>query len=105
MTTAIVKRIGSVLAVLSAMLVAGCQSRPDAVMHRNFVQIRENASTRDEVSSLLGTPEHRIGDTWMYTRPERHLTVIIDFDANGAVIRKQWVDGENASWEDSAEKK
>lgn len=105
MSTVILKRIGSVLAVLSAMLVAGCQSTPDAVMHRNYAQIRENASTREEVGSLLGTPEHRIGDTWMYTRPERHLTVIIDFDANGAVIRKQWVDGETENWEDSADRK
>lgn len=101
MTSLSAKRIWSFLALVVAMLVGGCASTPDKVMHRNYELIRENASTRIEVGSLLGTPEHRIGDTWMYTRPEQHLTVIIDFDANGQVVRKQWVDGVQGTWEDS----
>jgi PBP1b-binding outer membrane lipoprotein LpoB len=102
MTKLSAKRIGSVVAV-AAMFVGGCASTPDRVMRQNYTQIRENASTRAEVGSLLGTPEHTIGDTWMYTRPEQHLTVIIDFGANGEVVRKQWVDGETGTWDDSSD--
>ncbi len=105
MTSLSAVRIGSVVLVLGGMFVGACASTPDQVMHRNYTQIHENASTRAEVGSLLGSPEHRIGDQWMYTRPEQHLTVIVDFDANGKVIRKQWVDGKTGSWEDSHDKK
>jgi len=94
-----VARIAGVLVV--CVLLGGCQATPDKVMHRNFAQIHENASMRTEVSALLGSPQHTIGDTWMYTRPEQHLTVIIDFDAKGQVVRKQWVDGETGHWEDT----
>ena len=104
MTSLSVKRIGSFLAFVVGILVGGCASTPDTVMHQNYELIRENASSRAEVGSLLGTPEHTIGDTWMYTRPEQHLTVIIDFDANGQVVRKQWVDGEHGTWDDSRDK-
>jgi len=104
MTRLSVKRIASFLALAVVVMVGGCATTPDRVMHRNYTQIRENASSRTDVGALLGTPEHTIGDTWMYTRPEQHLTVIIDFDANGLVLRKQWVDGEKGTWEDSEDK-
>lgn len=85
-----------------AGLLGGCRSNPrDMLIQRNFSQVHPSTTTRAEVSAMLGAPEHRIGDTWMYTRPERHLTVIIDFDDQGRVARKQWIDGESGRWNDS----
>ena len=85
------------IALLAVMLV-GCQ---DNLTHKRFSQIHQNASTPTEVTALIGEPSHKLGDTWYYERPDKHLTVIIDFDKAGSVSRKQWVDAMSATWDDT----
>ncbi|MBU0719397.1 MAG: hypothetical protein KJ749_14210 [Planctomycetes bacterium] len=84
-------------AFLAVMLV-GCQ---DKLTHERFSQIQQNASTSTEVTALLGEPSHKLGESWYYERPEKHVTVIIDFDKAGSVSRKQWIDAMSAQWEDT----
>jgi|CXWL01.1.fsa_nt_gi hypothetical protein len=87
----------SVLAVLS-----GCAS-PDRLVKANYTQIQQNSSTQADVETLIGKPSSKLADMWIYQRPDDHLTVMIDFDAQGRVTRKQWVDGIDGAWDDTRE--
>lgn len=82
------------------MLLSGCAA-PDRLAHANYERIQQNASTQSEVEGLLGNPTNKLGDTWIYERPDKHLTVMIDFDKNGKVERKQWIDGLGETWHDT----
>ena len=86
------------LAVAMALLLTGCQ---DKLTHENFGQIRQNVSTRPIVTGLIGEPDDRLANRWSYERPDKHLFVFIDFDEDGYVSRKQWIDAMSAEWEDT----
>ncbi len=97
-------KLSGSLAIVALMVVAtGCQAPPDKLVFDNYSLVRQAASARADVASLLGEPNHQLGDTWLYERPERHLTVLIEFDDDGRVERKQWVDAGEEVWDDSAE--
>jgi hypothetical protein len=83
-----------------ALWVGACQSPPDRLVYENFRQIRPQLSTEADVVSLLGEPSHRLGELWMYERPEKHLFAKIEFDADGRVVDKDWIDGAEGVWED-----
>ena len=83
-----------------SMLAFGCK---DLLVHENFARIRQNATMQAEVERIIGEPDHRLGELWRYDRPQKHLTVLIDFDRNGQVTRKQWIDAMSGVWEDSNE--
>ena len=86
------------LMVATALLLTGCQ---DKLTHENFGQIRQNVSTRPIVTGLIGEPDDRLVNRWSYERPDKHLFVFIDFDEDGYVSRKQWIDAMSAEWEDT----
>lgn len=86
------------LAVVMAALLTGCQ---DKLTHENFMQIRQNVSTQPMVTDLLGEPDNEVGERWYYERPDKHLFVFIDFDEDGYVSRKQWIDAMSSEWEDT----
>lgn len=88
------------LLVGAAAVLSGCAA-PDRLNRANFTQIQQNASTQTDVESLIGKPDSKLADMWIYQRPDDHLTVMIDFDAQGRVTRKQWVDGIDGAWDDS----
>ena len=90
------------LAGAVAMLAAGCAA-PDRLAHANYDRIQQHASSQSEVSDLIGEPSNKLGDTWLYERPDKHLTVMIDFDKGGKVERKQWIGGLGETWEDTKE--
>lgn len=79
---------------------AGCAA-PDRLAHANYDRIQQHASSHAEVVELIGEPNNKLGEMWLYERPDKHLTVMIDFDQNGKVERKQWIDGLGESWHDS----
>lgn len=81
-----------------AAVLPGCQ---DPLRHRNFDHIQVNASTQGEVARIIGEPSQKVENQWLYERPAKHLTALVDFDESGVVTRKQWIDGTNAVWEDS----
>ena len=90
-----------VTAVGLAGLLAGCQDR---LVYQNFSQIHENASTQAEVARVIGEPSQKLENQWLYERPDKHLTALVDFDETGRVTRKQWIDAMSGVWEDSEPK-
>ena len=88
------------LALGAASVLSGCSS-PDRLVRANYTQIQQNSSTQADVQTLIGKPNSKLADMWIYQRPDEHLTVMIDFDAGGRVTRKQWVDGVDGAWDDS----
>lgn len=87
----------------AALVVApGCSSR-DKLTEQNFRQIRVNVSTETEVQNLIGEPSSKLPGLWMYQRPDKHLTAMVDFDDAGKVVRVQWIDALGEKWEDSDE--
>ena len=87
----------------ATLFLGACQSAPDKFVHRNFSLIRAQHSTQGDVIALIGEPSHQLGDLWMYERPEKHLFAKIEFDENGNVVEKDWIDGVKGEWEDSDE--
>lgn len=87
----------------SLMTLFGC-STPDRLVQANYSQIEANKSTESDVESLIGKPDSKLADMWIYQRPDDHLTVMIDFDASGRVTRKQWVDAIQGAWDDTNQK-
>jgi len=87
----------------AVVLLTGCETK-DKLVHSNYDRIRLNATSQDEVKDLIGDPDNKLGDLWMYNRPDAHLTVMIDFDEKGQVTRKQWIDAMNDDpWTDSSD--
>ena len=82
------------------VFLVGCAA-PDRLAHTNYDRIQKHGSSHGEVLELIGEPDNKLGDTWLYERPDKHLTVMIDFDKDGKVERKQWIDGLGESWEDT----
>lgn len=96
------KRIGAVLITsFVAFLLGGCSQ--DRLSFENFRHIQTQASTTVDVVRLIGEPDDRLGNQWMFDRPAKHLHVFLDFDEGGHVTRKQWYDAINNIWEDSDE--
>ena len=85
----------------AGLFLGACQSAPDRFVHENFTMIRPQHSTQADVVALIGEPSHRLGDLWMYERPEKHLFAKIEFDESGHVVARDWIDGAEGVWEDS----
>jgi hypothetical protein len=91
----------AVTVVSSATILTGCK---DPLTYENFTLIHENASSQAEVARIIGEPNNELDNQWLYERPEKHLTAIVDFDGRGLVVRKQWIDAMDEVWEDSGGK-
>lgn len=91
------------LVTLAGLAAAGCQAPADRLNHGNFALIQPGFSTQARVQELLGNPDSRWDELWLYQRPDRHLVVQVDFDETGRVARKQWIDALGDTWDDSAE--
>ncbi|UCE58443.1 MAG: hypothetical protein JSU63_13485 [Phycisphaerales bacterium] len=87
--------VGSVVCVL-----VGCQ---DKLTHARFSRIQVGYTTPPEVVALIGDPNDKLDNKWIYERPQKSLTVLVDFDDAKHVSRTQWIDAEVAIWEDSSE--
>lgn len=98
------RSVCSTFLVVVAATFCGC-AQPDRVGRENYSQVRTGVHTADDVAAILGEPDSKLADMWIYQRPDRHLNVIIEFDAKGRVARTQWVDALGETWEDSDEKK
>ena len=96
----IIRGIGvSALAVVSLSLFTGCADR---LTYENYSRIQVQRSDKAEVRYLIGRPDHQfLGNKWEYNRPGKVLHVYIDFDADGIVERKQWIDAQR--WSDTGE--
>ncbi len=100
----LVKTVGRSICVAMGFALWGCAA-PDRVVYRNYTQIRTQLHTQDDVEAILGEPDQKLGDRWMYERPDQHLIVFVEFDEKGRVTRTQWVDALSESWDDTDEKR
>ena len=88
-----------------AIGLAGCAQKRDRLAYDNFTQIRTQVHSRDDVEAILGEPDHRLDDRFMYERPDKHLHVFVEFDESGRVTRTQWIDGLGETWHDTDDPK
>ena len=90
---------------LVAMGVVGCAQNRDRLAYDNFTQIRTQVHSREDVEAILGEPDRRFDDRFMYERPDKHLHVFVEFDDKGRVTRTQWIDGMGETWHDTDDPK
>jgi len=88
-----------------AMSLGSCVQNRDKLAYDNFTQIRTQVHSRDDVIVILGEPDHRLDDRFMYERPDKHLHVFVEFDEKGRVTRTQWIDGLGEIWHDTDDPK
>ena len=83
------------LFVLAAVALCGC----DQLTRSHYEMIIVNQSTTLDVEKTLGEADYKLPDQWHYERVDDHRNVIIDFNDDGVVTRKQWV--EEGEWDDT----
>jgi len=100
-------RFGRCLALLTPALalVPGGGCATDKLAMDNFQQIKPHVTTEAEVITLLGEPDSKLHEYWVYQRTDKHLSVFIEFDSKGQVTRTQWVDAMESVWRDTQEAK
>ncbi len=94
-------QLAPIAITFTLLLVCGCRSTPDRLTYDNYSRVAQHSSTQTEVSALLGEPTNRLGEQWIYERPKQHLFVFVDFDDQGRVSRKQWIDAPSGTWDDT----
>ena len=52
----------------------------------------QDVSTTEDVAKALGEPTNELPWYWHYERLDPSLNVFINFNADGVVTRKQWID-------------
>ncbi len=82
-------------ACAAALICAGCAKE---LTREHFDLIEVNA-TADVVEELIGEPDQKRNRQWVYE--DDALTVLIDFDDDGFVTRKQWHDEDEGEHYDS----
>jgi hypothetical protein len=91
------KAKAGVLLLGLAGLLGGC----DKLKRERFEMIRVQVDAKGDVEKLIGPPDYKLPAQWHYERDDQHLIVRVDFDDNGVVTRKQWIDAMAARWDDS----
>lgn len=87
--------VGTAL-VAALLLLCGCASR---LTYERFDLIRVEADSRADVQALLGEPDARFDDEWIYDDRSRRVAAIVYFDAEGRVAGKEWIDAERSTFE------
>jgi len=94
------RRMGAVL--LTGMgfvfVLGGCA---DKLTRAHYDMIVVNTSDKLDVDKTLGKPDTVLDDQWHYERVDKHLNVFIQFNEEGVVTRKQWVDAVSTEWDDT----
>ena len=78
-----------ILAALGGIVVlSGC----DQLTRQHFEMIAVNHAERYDVDRTLGPASDELPDMWHYERVDKHLNVMIHFNDQGKVWRKEWHD-------------
>ena len=96
------KRIVSlgVLTVAALFALTGCA---DQLTRQHFDMIQIGYADEYDVEKSIGEPSDKLDDVWHYERVDKHLNVMIHFDDQSKVWRKEWHDTLNGVHVDSAE--
>ena len=92
----------ALLITACGMLAAGCASKPRPTFE-GYSAFTPRATTQAEVVAAFGNPDQVMDNQWYYSGVHREQTCIIEFDSNGYLARKQWMDAANHRWHDSQE--
>lgn len=76
---------------------AGC----DKLTRKNFDMITPNVDGKFDVEKMIGEPDDKLDDQWLYERIDKHLNVFVHFNDDDIVIRKEWHDTLNNEHYDS----
>lgn len=88
------------LAGWALMALSGCA---DKLTRSHFEMITIGHADHYDVEQTLGEPSVDAGALWHYERVDKHLNVMIHFDDQNKVARKEWHDVGNNEHYDSAE--
>ena len=88
---------GVVLVAGVVLAVGGC----DRLTRNHYDMIVQNVSSTDDVAKTIGDPSYKVPGQWHYERVDKHLNVIIEFNEDGVVVRKQWIDAGEGVWDDT----
>ena len=88
----------AVLAAGVLFLTTGC----DQLTRAHFDMIEVGHAERFDVEKTIGDPSYQLDDQWHYERVDKHLNVMVHFNDQGRVERKEWHDVLNNVHYDSA---
>jgi len=92
------KSLCAVLAIgVSVAMLSGC----DNLTRERYEMITVNVDREMDVAKMIGDPDYRMPEKWHYERVDKHLNVFIHFNDGGTVVRKEWIDTLNDTWEDT----
>ena len=82
----------ALLAICGFAFLTGC----DHLTRSRFEMIEIGYAERFDVEKTIGEPSYpEIDNMWHYERVDKHLNVMVHFDEQGKVWRKEWLDGKN----------
>ena len=85
------------LGLLCLTVSTGC----DPLTRNRFDMMKVDVADEADVRATIGEPTLVLPGQWHFERPERHLNVLIDFNDQGVVSRKQWINTLSNEWFDS----
>ncbi len=77
--------------LLLSMAAAGCAEK---LTYERFGMLSRGTSDKVDAEMTLGAPNTKLPDQWIWERPNKGLTAWIEFDADGRITSKRWVDAE-----------
>jgi outer membrane protein assembly factor BamE (lipoprotein component of BamABCDE complex) len=86
---------------LGLVFLAGCAQR---FSRERFDMITIGMDSRDDVRELMGEPDTRLDDQWLYDDVDERKSALIYFDRNGRVVSKEWMDTQEGTWEETGDR-
>ena len=89
----------AVVAACGLVVLTGC----DKLTRSRFEMIEIDHAERYDVEQTIGSAGYKLPDQWQYERIDKHLNVMIHFNEDGRVWRKEWHDVLHNDHYDSAQ--
>ena len=90
------------LTIAAACGLAGLTGCADKLTRLHFDMVQIGQAERYDVKETLGEDHYpELGNIWHYERVDKHINVLIHFDEQGKVWRKEWHDTLNEVHYDS----
>ncbi len=89
-----------ILVLVAAFAMPGCA---DQLTREHFDMLLVGHADEYDVEMTIGEPDEKIDEWWHYERVDKHLNVLIHFDEQCKVWRKEWHDTLNGVHYDTHE--
>ncbi len=90
--------------IVTVTMVLGClglMTGCDQLTREHYNMITVDVDTQFDVDRIIGEPNNKLDNEWLYERVDKHLVVKIEFGDGGVVTRKEWIDAAEGVWDDS----